>query len=34
LKMAEAEKNHELFFMNAVNEHRLQPLMRAIFRWG
>jgi demethoxyubiquinone hydroxylase (CLK1/Coq7/Cat5 family) len=34
LKMAEAERNHELFFMNVVNEHRLKPLMRAIFRWG
>jgi demethoxyubiquinone hydroxylase (CLK1/Coq7/Cat5 family) len=33
-QMAVAERNHELFFMNAVQGHRLRPLMRAIFRWG
>jgi demethoxyubiquinone hydroxylase (CLK1/Coq7/Cat5 family) len=33
-EMALAERNHELFFMNAVNGHRLSPIMRAIFRWG
>lgn len=34
LRMAVAERNHELFFMDAVREHRLGPLMRALFRWG
>jgi demethoxyubiquinone hydroxylase (CLK1/Coq7/Cat5 family) len=34
LEMAAIERNHELFFMNAVSEHRLSPLMRAIFHWG
>jgi demethoxyubiquinone hydroxylase (CLK1/Coq7/Cat5 family) len=34
LKMAETERNHELFFMNIVNGHRLKPFMRAIFGWG
>jgi demethoxyubiquinone hydroxylase (CLK1/Coq7/Cat5 family) len=33
-QMAIAESNHELFFMNAVNGHRLRPFMRAVFRWG
>lgn len=33
-EMAAAERNHELFFMEAVSGHKLRPLMRSIFRWG
>jgi demethoxyubiquinone hydroxylase (CLK1/Coq7/Cat5 family) len=32
--MAIVEKEHEVFFMNAIASHRLLPLMRKIFRWG
>lgn len=32
--MAAIERLHELFFLNAIAEHKLRPLMRAIFRWG
>jgi demethoxyubiquinone hydroxylase (CLK1/Coq7/Cat5 family) len=34
LKMAETERDHERFFMSAINGHRLKPFMRAIFGWG
>lgn len=33
-QMAIAERRHELFFMSAVQGHRLRPFMRAVFRWG
>ena len=33
-RMAAVEREHELFFMSAVSEHKLRPLMRDIFRWG
>ena len=32
--MAAVEKEHEIFFMNIVANHRLLPLTRAIFKWG
>jgi demethoxyubiquinone hydroxylase (CLK1/Coq7/Cat5 family) len=32
--MAIVEKEHEVFFMNAVARHRLLPLMRKVFGWG
>jgi rubrerythrin len=31
LSMAEAERRHELFFMTTIKDHRLAPLMQAIF---
>lgn len=33
-QMATTERSHELFFMSAVEGHRLRPFMRALFRWG
>jgi demethoxyubiquinone hydroxylase (CLK1/Coq7/Cat5 family) len=32
--MATVEREHEVFFMQAVAAHRLLPLMRKIFGWG
>lgn len=32
--MAAVEREHELFFMQAIAAHRLLPLMRKIFGWG
>ncbi len=32
--MAEVEREHEVFFMQAIATHRLLPLMRKIFGWG
>jgi demethoxyubiquinone hydroxylase (CLK1/Coq7/Cat5 family) len=32
--MAAVEKEHEIFFMSVVANHRLLPYMRAIFKWG
>ena len=32
--MAAVEKEHELFFMSVVANHRLLPVARAIFKWG
>lgn len=32
--MAAVEKEHEIFFMSVVANHRLLPVMRAIFKWG
>ncbi|HJQ23662.1 MAG TPA: hypothetical protein VKA60_07065 [Blastocatellia bacterium] len=33
-RMADVEREHEIFFMNAVAGHRLLPLMHAVFKWG
>lgn len=33
-QMAMIERSHELFFLNAVEGHRLKPFMRTFFRWG
>jgi len=33
-RMAEVEREHELFFLDAVAGHRLLPLMQAVFKWG
>ncbi|HEX8748994.1 MAG TPA: demethoxyubiquinone hydroxylase family protein [Pyrinomonadaceae bacterium] len=33
-QMALTERSHELFFISAVEGHRLRPLMRRLFRWG
>jgi len=33
-RMAVTERSHELFFMSAISGHRLNALMRAVFRWG
>jgi rubrerythrin len=33
-RMAEVEREHELFFMNTVTGHRLLPLAQALFKWG
>ena len=33
-RMAALEREHELFFMDAVAGHRLRPFMQSIFRWG
>ena len=33
-RMAEVEREHELFFMNTVAGHRLLPLAQALFKWG
>jgi len=32
--MSEVEREHELFFMRTVAEHRLLPLMQSVFNWG
>jgi len=32
--MRSVEREHELFFLNAVASHRLLPLMQPIFKWG
>lgn len=34
LVMAGVEKEHELFFLNAVTIHRLLPLVSSFFGWG
>ncbi|MEK6302232.1 MAG: hypothetical protein AABO41_16100 [Acidobacteriota bacterium] len=34
LVMAGVEKEHELFFLNAVTSHRLLPLVSSFFGWG
>ena len=34
LDMAGVEREHELFFMKTIAEHRLLPLMDNIFGWG
>ena len=34
LVMAGVEKEHELFFLNAVTGHRLLPLTSTLFGWG
>ena len=34
LVMAGVEKEHELFFLNAVASHRLLPLVSSLFGWG
>jgi hypothetical protein len=34
LVMAGVEKEHELFFLNAVTGHRLLPLVSKLFGWG
>jgi len=33
-RMADVEREHELFFMNTVTGHRLLPLAKALFKWG
>ncbi|HKS27172.1 MAG TPA: ferritin-like domain-containing protein [Pyrinomonadaceae bacterium] len=33
-QMALTERSHELFFISALEGHRLTPFMRAVFRWG
>ncbi len=33
-KLSEVEKEHELFFFEAVREHRMLPTLRRIFAWG
>jgi len=33
-RMAEVEREHELFFLRVVTGHRLLPLMQAVFKWG
>lgn len=33
-RMADVEREHELFFMNTVTGHRLLPLAQALFKWG
>lgn len=32
--MAAVEKEHEIFFMSVIANHRLLPFMRALFKWG
>jgi demethoxyubiquinone hydroxylase (CLK1/Coq7/Cat5 family) len=32
--MATVEREHEIYFMQAIAAHRLLPLMRKIFGWG
>ena len=34
LVMAQVEKEHELFFLTVVADHRLLPLMASLFKWG
>ena len=34
LVMAGVEKEHELFFLSAVTEHRLLPLVSTLYGWG
>lgn len=34
MKLSEVEKEHELFFFDAVREHRMLPVLRRIFNWG
>jgi demethoxyubiquinone hydroxylase (CLK1/Coq7/Cat5 family) len=34
LVMQSVEREHELFFLNAVNGHRMLPLMLPVFKWG
>jgi len=33
-RMAEVERQHELFFLSVITGHRLLPLMQAVFKWG
>jgi rubrerythrin len=33
-RMAEVEREHELFFLSVIAGHRLLPPMQAIFKWG
>jgi demethoxyubiquinone hydroxylase (CLK1/Coq7/Cat5 family) len=33
-QMATVEKKHETFFLNAVSNHTLLPLMQRLFKWG
>lgn len=32
--MSEVEREHELFFMRTIAEHRLLPLMQSVLNWG
>jgi rubrerythrin len=34
IRLANVEREHERFFLDMVNGHRLLPLTRAIFKWG
>ena len=34
LRLADVEREHELFFLNVVQGHYLLPLTKAIFKWG
>ena len=34
LVMQSVEREHELFFLNAVRDHRLLPLVLPVFKWG
>ncbi|MBA3937905.1 MAG: demethoxyubiquinone hydroxylase family protein [Planctomycetes bacterium] len=34
LEMARVEKEHELYFLACVADHRLMPLFQALFGWG
>jgi rubrerythrin len=34
LAMAQVEKDHEAFFLQAIHRHGLMPWFRAVFRWG
>jgi demethoxyubiquinone hydroxylase (CLK1/Coq7/Cat5 family) len=33
-RMAEVERQHELFFLSVIKGHCLLPLMQAVFKWG
>jgi demethoxyubiquinone hydroxylase (CLK1/Coq7/Cat5 family) len=34
LVMAQVEKEHEVFFLNAITGHRLLPIVSSVFGWG
>jgi len=34
IRLANVEREHELFFMTMVNKHPFLPLMKSIFKWG
>ncbi len=34
LKMADVEREHELFFKNTISKHYFLPIFRALFKWG
>jgi len=34
IRLANVEREHELFFLRMVNNHYLLPLTKAIFKWG